>query len=455
MQYTNFFNGYDGFQRVEIGGLRLGVNLPPVIKQQFDAQGNEIMQGLPPYCPVECGVVDEYQQAPDTWMRGSAKSGSFFFPTAEGRGLWLDFNPNVDHKHHVAVVISIQGVNAVTGQKLVGFAPRLERYDSKCPIHDIEFGHDRFCEKCGYKWPSQNYIANTGTPQGLFWLDGFRNQNGQVRQFVFTPEEMKRGVAQNLIGNERVFAIGVAFFLSKEPRKEVNLRNILRFADDESKPSDLHYHSSKLLHTYTSPHWACPNSGSTLAPTTVTHSVLNDGHEVTCLNASNNPQQNHVFAASCAAGMAAMDEPEELVAVEPPSTDVVGSNEAMLKTTPAERLARKKSPMEMGKMYSKGPSVERTRKFSERHCEVYDSPKPKKPVKLEVGAGARIDQQVFPDPEPLEFWRDEPEVVIYLNYADEATVKAILGGGRIDMTKGGEGYLAGLPVGDPPVDQGV
>ena len=94
---------------------------------------------------------------------------------------------------------------------------RLEQYRNKCPIHAYEFQQDRFCPECKFKWPPQNYLATTGTPVGMFWLDGFRTAEGQVKQYILTAEEIK-GVAAQIIGDQRVFAIGVAFYKSKLPK---------------------------------------------------------------------------------------------------------------------------------------------------------------------------------------------------------------------------------------------
>jgi hypothetical protein len=424
------FDEYRGCERVTVRGLSLGVNLPPALKQQFKTGGDEVVQGLPPYCPVECGVVDEYGDAPGYWMRGTAKTGSFFFPTAEGRGLWLDFNPNRQHKYHVAVVISIQGVNAVTGQKLVGFAPRLERYDKKCPVHGEDFGHDRFCAQCGFKWPAQNYLADTGTPEGQFWLDGFRNQDGQVRQFTFTPEEMKRGVAQNLIGKERVFAVGVAFFLSKNPRPEPVQKNVFRGAGTGymNVPNlGSHVYGVKMFGGgQQSAQKLCSAEPQWMGDGSINLNVADDGHQVTVQNFSDVGGE---ATYSSALGDAA---PACLGVFHVEETESLELNERGL-----DQHAPRTSSMT-------GPRLER------KQVEQVQAAK-----KLEVAAGARIDQQVYPDPEPLDFWRDEPEAIIYLNYADEATVKAILGGPRVDLTAGGEGFLKDVPVGDAPQGQSV
>ena len=74
-------------------------------------------------------------------------------------------------------------------------------------------------------------------------------------------------------------------------------------------------------------------------------------------------------------------------------------------------------------------------------------------IKLEVSAGARLQQQVHPDPQSLDYWQDSPAAVLYLNYVDENTAVQILGSGKIDMTKNGEGFLDGVPTGDSPQGQ--
>ena len=48
---------------------------------------------------------------------------------------------------------------------------------------------------------------------------GFRGEDGQVRQYIITEDDT-RGVAAQIMGDERVWAIGFAFYLSKEPKPE-------------------------------------------------------------------------------------------------------------------------------------------------------------------------------------------------------------------------------------------
>jgi hypothetical protein len=158
--------------------------------------------------------VVEYK-VPDQWVQSGPNEASYFVPVTAGRGLWLDFNDDANDPYHIAVLVSVQGVNAITGQRTLGHG--LEQYKHQCPVHGVTFGADRYCPSCGYKWSAQNYLATTGTPRGSFWLDGFRTEDGTTRQFVFT-EETARGVAAQMIGQDRVFAIAVRFYRSVQPK---------------------------------------------------------------------------------------------------------------------------------------------------------------------------------------------------------------------------------------------
>lgn len=206
-----FFDGVEPKNSVmSANGLAVTLNMPESVAEKEAGE-------LPPYAPVEAYVVDEYPDCPPNWMNGSSKAASYFVGVKEGHGMWLDFNKLTEDEHDIAVVISVQGVNPITGQKTS--ALRLEKYENKCPAHDKEFAQDRFCKDCGFKWPSQNYISSNAAPNGQFWLDGFRDGEGKVRQYIFT-EEQARGVAAAIIGSDRVFAIGIAFFKSKEKKPQ-------------------------------------------------------------------------------------------------------------------------------------------------------------------------------------------------------------------------------------------
>lgn len=173
--------------------------------------------GLPPYAPTLAYNVDDYPSCPDNWMHGSALANSYFCPVEAERGMWFNFVRNSNHAHDVAIVTSVQGVNPITGPMCDGKPAelRLEQYRTKCPKHDIEFRSNRFCEKCNFEWPAQNYLSTTSGVH--LWIDGFRTEKGETRQYVITKDH-SLGVAAQLLGDKRVWAIGFAFYKSKEPK---------------------------------------------------------------------------------------------------------------------------------------------------------------------------------------------------------------------------------------------
>lgn len=170
--------------------------------------GDQI-HGLPPGTALAVYHSEEFVNYPEQWMKGP---GVFVVPVKPNKGLWFDFTDNM--KNNTAIVPTVKGCNPITGLQTSGI--HLERYDTKCPKHNVEFKGDRFCTDCGHKWPTQNYIAGPNT----LWWDGFRADDGTVRQFFFTEDEM-RDVATHMIGKENtVPAFGFAFYTPKEPRPE-------------------------------------------------------------------------------------------------------------------------------------------------------------------------------------------------------------------------------------------
>jgi hypothetical protein len=73
---------------------------------------------------------------------------------------------------------------------------------------------------------------------------------------------------------------------------------------------------------------------------------------------------------------------------------------------------------------------------------------PIKVSKLEVSAGANIRQSVGNDPEPLDFWRKEPEAMITINYCSEEECVKIINSGRVKKNGHKEGFLKNIPIGN-------
>ena len=65
--------------------------------------------------------------------------------------------------------------------------------------------------------------------------------------------------------------------------------------------------------------------------------------------------------------------------------------------------------------------------------------------KLEIGAGALINQKVYRDTRDIDFWEDEPAGMLYVNYCDMETLNKILEAG--ERQKKSEGFMDGLTVG--------
>lgn len=205
-------------QHMTINGLSIGFNTPQGARSNF-VDGLETAQRLPPHAPRNVFSVDDFaEHVPADWPKSKVGTGtdiaSYFVGVSAGQGMWFDFNQCSGDTHHIAIVPSIQGVNPVTGKPA---SLDMQQYETRCPMHKTAFGHGRHCAECGYKWPKQNYVATTGTPAGSFWLDGFRQSDGRVRQWLFT-EEALRGVATHVLGDARGYAVAFAIYRSLQPK---------------------------------------------------------------------------------------------------------------------------------------------------------------------------------------------------------------------------------------------
>jgi len=395
---------------MSVNNLEMDLRIAPKLSKVTDAAGEEVAQGLPFGVQTKVNAVDEYPGCPDNWMNGSNIVSSYFLGVEEEKGMWLNFNTCTSHTHDVAVIVSVQGINPVTGQKMVGEnSLRLEKYQSKCPIHDIDFKQDRFCEECGYKWPAQNYIATTGTPWGLFWLDGFRNSDGVVRQYIFTEEEIK-GVASQMIGDDRVFAIGIAFYLSKEPKPVPERRSMMRSIMRSSDPC-----GQSISNYAGSP----PAYMGYIDESNLTQKCSKIGSQVPAVNFS------------CSVGASANDDLEPVAGNLCSLQGVITPDAAVEEQTAGDIIT--------SNLYTTNIDVV-------EEVVADESVEPVIPVKkLEVGAGAMINQKIYVDTKEMDHWEDKPAGMIYMNYCDKEILKNILAKGRRKEKK--EGFMEEIKVG--------
>lgn len=375
------FNAAGSNTLMNVGRLSCVLNMPDALKSQGQGE-NEIAWELPPYRPRAVYLVDEYPACPAEWMRSSGRTKSYFVPIKEGKGMWLDFNQCLGSvPQHIAVVVSVQGINAVTGQPCSD--PALEQYRDECPKHKKPFGPDRLCAECNFKWPKQNYLASTGTPQGALWLDGFRAEDGHIRQYVFTAAEA-RGVAKAIIGERRVHALGISFFLGKETRPQPQI--MARRLFDSGLSGGMKLCSAGVdAGVYGSKGASGPSGDEGM----VTYSASVD-------------------SMTKGGGQFGHDLMERSM-------------------TASASLGREK--------------------LSARRRESVGAPIAVK--KLEVAAGARIKQQIYDDPQDLEYWQKEPEGLLIVNYCSEQEAERIVAAGKVNLDGSPEGFLQQVPVGNP------
>ena len=211
-----------GHQAMVLGDLSIQLHMPKATRSRFDERGTELVQKIAPSALAETYDVSDFPNAPAHWARTDSTRGvvSHFTVVEPGHMAWLDLRQNESHSHHVAAVISDQGLNALSRQEVTR-PVKLEQYVKVCPTHGTRFDRGRFCEACNYEWPAQNYVATTKITRGMFWNDGWRTQDGKTRERIFT-EDVARGVAAARIHDERINAFGVALFLSKQPKPRPN-----------------------------------------------------------------------------------------------------------------------------------------------------------------------------------------------------------------------------------------
>jgi len=206
-------------QTMEIGSFKASLMKAKRLK-------GDRVHGLPPGDRVDVFPIGALPGCPEGWVRAA---GTYVCPVDADWGLWFDFTMN--DAYNTAIIPSVKGMNPITGQKIEHIS--MEQYRDKCPIHGTEFSHDRYCEKCDYKWPPQNYVCHPDT----LWWDGFRSPDGNVRQFFFTDEE-KKDIASLVIGKENtVPAFGFVFYQTKNPR---NIRPPKYLRGDPTFFSPLH-----------------------------------------------------------------------------------------------------------------------------------------------------------------------------------------------------------------------
>jgi hypothetical protein len=408
-----------------VNGCKVGLNMPPALQSAGSAD-NEVAHSLPPYRKRSAFLVDKYPACPASWLRSSGRIKSYFVPVVEGAGVWLDLNSCLEGiPQHVAAVVSIQGINAVTGLPVTDAG--LEQYIDVCPKHKKPFGADRLCKACGFKWPKQNYLSSAGTPEGQFWLDGFRSADGAVRQYVMTSKT-ERGVAKAIIGNDRVFALGISFFLSKEKRPAPPASSVPRAGMHIGQT--IGHLAPDSLYDYKQQTTGWNNTSGNL--------WLGNSTEDDCGLAawppdeSSTPDLNHWKQHFMSSGGAHKISNSRMLK----SSGMSGSCSSMSAKLGAVKCCVESDVPQAAYMMSVQPDMGGVRRAAIA-------------VKsMEIAAGAKINQRVWDDPNNLDAYMDKPEGIIVVNYCSEEEAEAIIAAGMVDVEGSREGFLTGLPVGE-------
>jgi len=381
---------------------------------------------LPPGNPLPVYPVEAFKKHPDNWM---AEDGCFVVPVNSNRGLWFDWRDN--NQCNTAIVPTVKGCNPITGMRTNGYV--LERYKNKCPKHDIKFKKDRYCEECGYKWPSQNYITNPNT----LWWDGFRETDGTVRQFFFT-EEMMRDIASHLIGKEdTVPAFGFAFYSSKKKRYP-SFKTINVSGDNIPFGAPLMHHFVPPQNDHIMPFF---DGGEHLGGATFkADNGSGDavfGLDSVSINDTTNPFgevlgecDNHVYLSNTA---------------ETGKANYSADSVPVISQT--DFKAKYESKMSSNRMYKK--------KAGNIQCSAQSdltrgmAPAKKEVIKKEVavGAGAKIKQALAPDTYKFNSWKTEPDSIMRIYFIFTPEFNHWKSFGLRDFEGMESGMLNDLPVG--------
>ncbi len=145
------------------------------------AEGRQPSNLPPSLGHMQLYPVKDYEgKCPENW-----EVEGFFVSLHDTEAMWMSFTLS---EHPVALLVGAGGVNALTGEKL------------------------------GTELKKDNYLVAPPQP----WLDGWKDKDGTVYQFVATPYKKGEGisVAEQLIGSEsKTGALGIALFDPKDPSK--------------------------------------------------------------------------------------------------------------------------------------------------------------------------------------------------------------------------------------------
>lgn len=350
-------------------------------------------RALPPGLPIPVLPVDYLKERPDNWIGGE---GSYVCPVDSDWGLWFNFLMN--NTSETAVLCSVKGMNPFTGQRVGGYD--LQEFDKQCPIHEIPFSTGKFCSKCGFKWPNQNFVAD---PNPLY-VDGYRIPDGDVRQFYFT-EEMAKSIPEKVIGkDDTVPAFGFCFYHLKKRRD--NYEGGVSYRDE-------------FPFEYSQP-------GSYVISATSEHTG-----ELKTFYADSMPTSDYRFHASDSSELLSEVRERSISLGETPSEMNISAKKGGIICPPSDPLEKNNTVKSISKTFRS----------------IKAEPKERVGIEVGLGAGARIKQGFNKAKHSVSDWGTKPTGVIRLYFVFQEEFERYVSAGLRDLEGSREGYLEGLPVG--------
>jgi len=378
---------------MEHAGFKARLMKAERIKDDGEVHGLPQGESIPVF-PIAC-----LPGAPKDWVRAA---GTYVCPVNPNWGLWFSWTDN--DPVNTAIIPSAKGMNPITGMEMKGLG--LESYINNCPKHGEPFAHGRFCEKCSYEWPAQNYVCSPG----VLWWDGFRQSDGTIRQFFFSEDEA-RDIASLVIGKEKtVPAFGFAFYKTKVRRELPQIEHVYHTLITQQYypyyPTKVYKEPQYYGHDFA---W---NQSKGL-----NDNVYDDGHQTMC-SVSNSSSGN-----------------------------VTASNN-YVETQDVKRIS-KEPKCQKG---AHGPSHGILRSMNLKSMDAPSVPAAafeEEIVKsVSVGAGAQIAQKLEDDTLGVSGWEEKPGGVVRLYFCFENQFKNIVKTGGIkELIAKKEGFMDKLPVG--------
>jgi hypothetical protein len=352
--------------------------------------------GLPSGLPIPILPVDYLNEHPKDWVPGE---GSYVIPVNPEWGLW--FNWTMNDPARTAVLPSVKGMNPITGERSSGYD--IKKIEDTCPIHDEPFKTGKYCEKCDFRWPSQNFVSD---PNPMY-MDGFRQPDGTVRQFYFT-EELAKSIPELVIGKEdTVPAFGFCFY---KPKKDVSY-------PDPGKRHKNQFPDCSYSNLYTN----CSYSNLYTMGMDYSSREINDKGSIRCRTLGDSIFTLNSYSSDSGLRCRSVG-PSERGAYYSSTVNEVKCSE----TYTSHGIITPPNSSDQIKPDSFFPLIEK---------------------EVGVGAGAKIAQDFKNDSRDISYWQEKPSSVVRLYFVFQDEFSYYVSKGIKNLEGNKDGYLSGLPVG--------